>query len=74
LDQVQAGTDEQRDVMSIRTATRTATRALERRAARRHSARSRRELHAVLDGAHGAGVRADVLAAMDRRDRQLAIR
>lgn len=41
-------------------------RALERLAARRRATRSRRELHAVLSGLHGEGVRADVLAAMKR--------
>jgi hypothetical protein len=49
-----------------RTAPRPTTRALERLVARRHAARSRRELSAVLAGHHGAGVRADVLAAMKR--------
>jgi hypothetical protein len=38
--------------------------ALERLAVRRRATRSQRELHAVLAGLHGEGVRADVLAAM----------
>lgn len=52
---------------TVRTATRTTTRAFERLAARRHFARGQRELNEVLAGRHGEGVRADVLAAMDRQ-------
>lgn len=49
-----------------RTAPRPTARPLERLAARRRAARSRQELHAILAGEHGEGVRADVLAAMRR--------
>ena len=49
-----------------RTAPRPTARALERLDARRRAAHSRQELSAVLAGAHGEGVRADVLAAMRR--------
>lgn len=52
---------------TIRTATRPTARAFERLAGRRQSARSQRELNEALAGKHGAGVRADVLAAMDRQ-------
>jgi hypothetical protein len=52
---------------TIRIATRTTTRAFERLAARRYSARSQRELNEALAGTHGEGVRADVLAAMNRQ-------
>lgn len=52
---------------AIRTATRRTTRAFERLAARRCSAGSQRGLDEVLAGKHGEGVRADVLAAMDRQ-------
>ena len=40
--------------------------ALERLVSHRRAAQSQRELHAVLAGLHGQGVRADVLAAMKR--------
>ena len=40
--------------------------ALERLAARRRAVLGQRELHAILAGLHGEGVRADVLAAMKR--------
>jgi len=49
-----------------RTAPRPTARALERLRAGRRAARSQRELHDVLAGLHGEGVRADVLAAMNR--------
>ncbi len=49
-----------------RTAPRPTARPLGRLDARRRAARSQRELRAVLAGAHGEGVRADVLAAMKR--------
>ena len=51
---------------TTRTTSRGPARALERLAARRRAARSQQELHAVLAGLHGEGVRADVLAAMKR--------
>lgn len=49
-----------------RTAPRPTAHPLERLVARRRAARSQQELRAALAGAHGAGVRADVLAAMRR--------
>jgi hypothetical protein len=52
---------------TIRTAPRPTTRAIERLAARRQSARSQRQLNDALAGKHGEGVRAAVLAAMDRQ-------
>lgn len=52
--------------MSTRPAPRPTARGLERLAARRRAARSQRELNAALAGRHGEGVRADVLAAMER--------
>ena len=41
-------------------------RVLQRFAAHRRAARGQQELQAVLAGLHGEGVRADVLAAMQR--------
>lgn len=49
-----------------RTALRPTARPFGRLGARRRDARSRHELRAILAGEHGAGVRADVLAAMKR--------
>jgi hypothetical protein len=51
---------------SPRTKSRPLDHALERLAARRRALQSERELQAVLAGFHGEGVRADVLAAMQR--------
>ena len=61
--------DEQRleEVMSrMRNNPRSTAGALERLAARRRAVLGQRELHAILAGLHGEGVRADVLAAMKR--------
>jgi len=58
---------DQEDVMSnMRNTPRLTAGALERLVAHRRAARTQRELHAVLAGLHGKGVRADVLAAMKR--------
>lgn len=60
-------TNDQEDVMSrLSTTHRPTAGALERLAARRRAARGQQELRDVLDGHHGKGVRADVLAAMRR--------
>ena len=53
--------------MSTPRSPRPTARTLERLVARRRAARSRDLVRSVLAGDHGAGVRADVVAAMKRR-------
>ena len=66
LHKVQTDYD-QEDVMSrTRNARRPTARALEWLVTRRRAVRTQQELRAALAGLHGEGVRADVLAAMER--------
>ena len=61
------GIRDQENVMSnMRNTPRLAAGVIERLVAHHRTARTRRELDAVLAGLHGQGVRSDVLAAMNR--------